>query len=319
LDNVMRWLTDDSQPAVKYLAMRDLLEADAGELAEAQEGIASQGWVKDILSSQLPQGLWASPETLYVPKYKSTNWMLLVLADLGVTKEAPQVRKAAEIWMRRFAKADGGFGMDGSKTSHLCVVGNTARALVLFGYEDHAPVKKSFEWMASHASHLGGWSCFGSGRNLDSWEPLSAFAVYPRQKWSRSMKDAVEKGAEFYLERELHIQGDHYEPWYRFHYPVHYYYDLLVGLDLLTSLGYGGDPRLRHALDHLKRKRRPDGRWNLDAIHPDVEGNMAEWYAKHPKKVPVPLALEEVGKPSRIVTLRALKVLKRVEAQRGAT
>jgi CO/xanthine dehydrogenase Mo-binding subunit len=32
----------------------------------------------------------------------------------------------------------------------------------------------------------------------------SAFAVYPRQKWTRSMKLAVEKGSEFYLEHELH-------------------------------------------------------------------------------------------------------------------
>ena len=61
------------------------------------------------------------------------------------------------------------------------------------------------------------------------------------------MKLAVEKGAEFFLERELHRQGDRYEPWYRFHYPVHYYYDLLVGLDFMTALGYSDDKRLGYA------------------------------------------------------------------------
>ena len=104
---------------------------------------------------------------------------------------------------------------------------------------------------------LGGWSCWGTGRNLDSWEALSAFAVYPREKWTKEMKEAVEKGAEFFLERELYKQGEHYEPWYRFHYPVHYYYDLLVGLDFMTALGYGQDKRLGHALNVLKKKKYP--------------------------------------------------------------
>ncbi|MGH2638920.1 MAG: hypothetical protein ACRDF4_06525 [Rhabdochlamydiaceae bacterium] len=79
------------------------------------------------------------------------------------------------------------------------------------------------------------------------------------------MKQAVDKGAEFFLERE-HKQGDRYEPWYRFHYPFHYYYDLLVGLDFMTALGYTSDKRLEFAISLLKKKKRPDGRWNLDKI-----------------------------------------------------
>ena len=127
------------------------------------------------------------------------------------------------------------------------------------------------------------------------------------------MQSAVERGAEFFLERELHRQGDRYPPWYRFHYPVHYYYDVLVGLDLLTLLGCGDDPRLRFALALLKKKRRADGRWNLDAVHPDVEGKgVAEWYRTHPKQRPTPFALEVRGQPSKMITLTALKVLDRV-------
>ena len=125
------------------------------------------------------------------------------------------------------------------------------------------------------------------------------------------MKLAVEKGAEFFLERELHKEGDHYEPWYRFHYPVHYYYDLLVGLDFMTALGYSADKRLGHALSVLKKKRRPDGRWNLDAINPDVESPQARWDKKHPKQASIPFALEKPGEPSKMITLNALKVLNR--------
>ncbi|HEY3450369.1 MAG TPA: prenyltransferase/squalene oxidase repeat-containing protein, partial [Myxococcales bacterium] len=223
----------------------------------------------------------------------------------------PRIEAACKLWIERFAKADGGFGADGDKKSHLCVVGNTARALVQFGYGDHPAVRTAFEWMVKNQSHLGGWSCFGSGRNLDSWEPLSAFAVYPRKLWTPAMGQSVERAAEFFLERELSRQGEHYEPWFRLHSPVHYYYDLLVGLEFMTALGYASDPRMKPALTFLESKRRRDGRFVLDAVHPDVEGGMKEWFDKNPKQRPTAFALEEVGKPSKLVTLRALTVLQR--------
>ena len=177
---------------------------------------------------------------------------------------------------------------------------------------DHQKVKRSLDWLTRNQNEKGGWSCFGSGRNLDSWEPISAFAVYPRQKWTRDIKRAVENGAEFFLQRELHKQGARYRPWYRFHYPIHYYYDVLVGLDFMTALGYGGDERLRYAIKLLKKKRRHDGKWNLDTIHPDVEGGMAEWYTKHPKEKPIPFSLGQPGKPSKMITLMAMRVLNRL-------
>jgi hypothetical protein len=126
------------------------------------------------------------------------------------------------------------------------------------------------------------------------------------------MKDCVGKGAEFYLEKELHRQGARYEPWYRFHWPMHYYYDLLVGLDVLTALGYADDPRLGFAVDLLRKKQRSDGRWNLDAVQPDPSPAGVRWYAEHPNKRPTPLAFEIPGRPSKMITLRALTVLSRV-------
>ena len=312
--SVTEWLLEDDQPSIKYLTLTKLQERSEKdqEVVSARSAIKEKGWAAEILANQDPHGWWVK-DTLYMPKYLSTNWMLLVLSDLGLTKSDPRISKACSLWIEKFAKTDGGFGMDGAKSSHLCIVGNTARALIKFGYEDHPTVKSSLEWLVKNQAKLGGWSCFGSGRNLDSWEPMSAFAEYPKQKCTKSMTEAVNRSAEFYLERELHIQGDHYEPWYRFHYPTHYYYDLLVGLDFMTALGFGDDKRMSHAISFLKKRRRSDGRWNLDAIHPDAEGGMAEWYKAHPKKAPTPFALEKVGEPSKMITLRALQVLKRLD------
>jgi hypothetical protein len=317
MKRVMDWLLEPDQPAIRYLSLTQLQgRSETDEEVRRDRGlITATGWAAQILASQSPSGWWVSGEKLYTPKYLSTNWMLLMLSDLGMTKADKRISRVCELWIERFSKPDGGFAMNGASKSHLCTTGNTARALVKFGYANHPKVKSSFEWMVKNAAPKGGWSCFGSGRNLDSWEPLSAFAVYPREKWTRGMKESVEKGAEFFLEREMHLQGDHYEPWYRFHYPIHYYYDLLVGLDFMTQLGYGGDRRLGHAIDVMKKKKRSDGRWNLDAVHPDVEGNMARWYKEHPKQMPTPFALERAGEPSKMITLRCMLVLKRIDEQ----
>lgn len=40
---------------------------------------------------------------------------------------------------------------------------------------------------------------------------------------------------------------------------------------------------------------------------------MAEWFKKHPKDKPTSFSLEQVGKPSKMITLTAMCVLKRLD------
>ena len=109
------------------------------------------------------------------------------------------------------------------------------------------------------------------------------------------------------MDRLLFREGQNpYAPWFRLHYPVHYYYDILVGLDVLTSLGYGDDPRMRPALDRLEKMRNRDGTWNLDAHHPDSEDPNYQFRGPF-----YPLGLEVSGRPSRWITTSALTVLMR--------
>ncbi|MCI4318602.1 MAG: hypothetical protein L3K23_00495 [Thermoplasmata archaeon] len=317
---VVEWLLGDDQPSVQYLTLTQLLgrRPSDSDVRKARAKIPTAGWAAEILARRDPSGWWASGNNLYVPKYTSTNWNLLALSDLGASRAVPAVRASCELWMARSPLRGGGVGGNSNGQGHHCFTGNMARALIRFGYGDDPRVRKAMEWLVRTAHPKGGWTCwaFGDGpspgRTLDSWEGLSAFAAYPRSKWDNAMKSCVERAAEYYLDRELHRQGERYAPWYRFHWPVHYYYDLLVGLDVLTGLGYADDPRLRFALDQLRKRERTDGRWNLDAAHPDVVGKMAEWYDRHPKRRPTPLAFEPVGRPSKMITLRALIVLSRV-------
>ena len=313
--HVLTWLLEDDQPAIRFRTLTELLgrKPSDPEARVAHRETLEKGWAAEILSRRTPDGGWADGESQYRPKYTSTNWMMLMLSDLGLTREEPVIRDACERWMEGFATTDGGLGGSSKGRPHYCVAANMARAMIRFGYADDARVRRTLEWLVETADPKGGWSCFGLGRNLDSWEALSAFAVYPRAKWTTGMRSCVAKGAEFYLQRELHRQGDRYAPWYRTHYPVHYYYDLLVGLGFMTALGFGGDPRMEYATNWLRSRRRPDGVWNLDAVHPDVEGAMAAWFRKHPSQRPTPFSLEEVGKPSKMITFQALQVLTAVD------
>jgi len=307
----LNWLLEKNQPSIQYLTLTQILgkAEDDPEVRTAKERITKKGWAADILAEQKGGGWWVGHESLYRPKYLSTNWMLLVLSDLGLTRLNARIARACELWIQRFAKSDGGFGADRMRSSELCLVGNTTRALVNFGYADHPKVKSAFRWLVANQKENGGWRCGWRRGVLDAWEGMSAFAVYPKRKWTEDMKRPVERGAEFYLERELHKEGPRYGPWYRFHYPIHYYYDILVGLDFMTALGYGDDRRLRYAISLLKKKRRPDGTWNLDAAHPDLEGSYAVPYARRPQ---APFALEGPGEPSKMITLRAMLILKRL-------
>ncbi len=319
-DKVVEWLIQPSEPSIRYLTLTQLLgkkETDS-DVRDAKSRIPKVGWAAEILANRDPGGWWVRDRGWLEPRFLGTHWNMLALADLGATREIPEVRESSESWMAKSPLVGGGVGGFGKGKGHHCYTANMARGLIRLGYADDDRVRRTMEWLVKTAHPKGGWTCrFSSdgpatSRTLDAWEGLGTFAVYPRERWTMGMQSVVERTAEYYLDHELHRQGERYEPWYRFHWPVHYYYDLLVGLDVLTALGYGDDKRLGFALNHLKRKRRKDGRWNLDAVQPDPSPEAAKWYAQHPKQRPTPLAFETAGRPSKMITLRALTVLARV-------
>jgi len=162
-------------------------------------------------------------------------------------------------------------------------------------------------WLVSAQKPDGGWHCHRSETGtLDAWEALAAL---PSERRTPEIRKSIDRGLEFFLDRELmHEDGATYAPWLRLHYPVHYYYDVLVGLDFVTALGKADDPRLRPALAWLEERRNRDGRWNLDALHPDLED---ERYLAGMRTPYFPLGLEFPGRPSPWITTTALAVLRR--------
>src|SRR2546428_8244924 len=116
-NTALDWLLEENQPSIRYLALTQLLDRpeDDGEVQIAKEMIGKTGWAADILAAQNPGGGWARRGRLDQPKYTSTNWMLLVLSDLGVTKADPRIAKACALWVERIAAAGGGLSLGGMK------------------------------------------------------------------------------------------------------------------------------------------------------------------------------------------------------------
>jgi len=312
---VQKWLTgaksDPSVQARYWIEVEGRSRKDR-QVQKALKTIGHSGWASSLLDYQLPDGHWVTPGTsareLYSPKYIVTNWLAIVLADLGMTRSDPRIRRTAELILKRWGRKE----LTG-KDAELCITGNATRTLIQYGYLDHPIVQDCIDWLVRTQKPDGGWHCFRSRTGtLDCWEGLAAFAEIPEQDRDEKVRRSIERGAEFYLRRRLMDEGRvRYPPWFRIHYPNHYYYDVLVGLRVLSRLGYEADPRMLPAIKWLRSKCGTDGTWSLDAPHPDLD----EWKGGYRlERIHFPMILESPNRPSRWATVEALSILKRVES-----
>jgi hypothetical protein len=115
---------------------------------------------------------------------------------------------------------------------------------------------------------------------------------------SAAVRDARRGGEQYLLDRSLFRRkstGEVVNPEYLdFAFPYYWHYDVLRALDYFRRSGAEPDSRMAEAVEIVRSKRQPDGRWLLDRIHPGR----------------VHFALDgRAGEPSRWNTLRALRVL----------
>lgn len=297
---VIAWLLQPEEPAVRYLASRDLVRPRPSRrtLERLRSDIPSRGWAAAILSRQQERTWWGRADTCYWPRTIGTYWSLAVLGDLGLTRDDERIANAVEHMLRLHFAKDGGFSPWGTqKPSHFCCTGIMVRTLLQLGYLDDPRTWGGIARLLDLQLEDGGWDCRSPPEStLDAWEAMAAFAAIPAVRRSREVRESIRRGAEFYLSRGLLHEGPRYARWYELHYPWHYWYDVLVGLDFLTALGYGTDPRAREALRLLRSKRLPDGRWKVDGVNGK-------------------LRLEPQGRPSKMITFLALRALQRVRAK----
>lgn len=324
------WLleADPANPGVRFFALRDLFDQAAGapEVAAAQAAVMSSGPVPVILAAQEPAGYWVEPGPGYYPKYTGTVWQLTFLAQLGANGRDLRVAAACDYVLDNARSRYGGFsaGADPGGQIH-CLQGNLVAALINLGRLGDPRLDEALDWLARSITGAGiapakekdaavrfyrsgnsapGFACSANNHVPCAWgavKAMLALSKVPEGARTPSIRAAIEVGSAFLLSRDPAVadypMGYATKPsqsWFRFGYPIAYVTDVLQTLEVLTALGYGGDARLRPALDLLLSKRDKAGCWRMEYSY---NGKM--W-----------VDIERKGEPSKWVTLRALRILR---------
>jgi hypothetical protein len=321
--NSLPWLLEEDNPSVRYFALVDILGASPRDprVMAAKKAIMEKGIVPKILAKQKKGGHWEKAEDFYErTKYKGTIWQLIILAELGADGNDPRIKAAGEFVLRASQdRESGGFAYRGGPRGggqHSavipCLTGNMVWSLVRLGFLDHPGVKHGIDWLTTYARFDDGISQAPRGWPYNMREPcwgkhtchsgaakiLKALAEIPEKKRSREVRRTIEAAAEYFLEHHIYKRSHDLSrivkpKWRKVGFPTMWDGDALEVLGILARLGFR-DPRMRDAAEFILSKQDPLGRWALENTY---NGRFR-------------VDIEKKGKPSKWVTLLALKALK---------
>jgi len=309
------WLLD-SDPAIRWQAMRDLTDAPSDQVAAERARVATEGWGARLLALRRKDGLWdtGTPDTEWI-----SLLALLMLRDMGLDPSSDQARRATAL-VRDNATYHSRGPWHGNPVFagevEPCINGRVVAVGSYFGQDVTGIVERLLgEQMAD-----GGWNCEqenGSTRGsfhttINVLEGLLEHANATGS--SADVTAALQRGHEYLLERRMLRRlstGELIDPAFTlFSFPTGWHYDVLRGLDHLRAAGVTPDARTAEAIDLVRSKRDAEGRVPLENPHKsemvnarvrDLEFDMDE----------------REGRPSRWNTLRALRVLRWAGRSKG--
>ena len=306
--DVTSWLMD-SDPAIRWQVMRDLLGSPPHAVAEERSRVAKEGWGAALLDLQWEDGSWDGgawgPADFSEAEWKesgqawtSTMWVLALLADLGVDPADPRVVDAIERVAANVKWEYAGENyFDGEVEA--CINGRTVRAGEYFG-RDMTPL---VERLLGEQLEDGGWNCEAlNGSTVSSFDStlgvLEGLVEYVAKRGPDArVDDAIDRALEYMYARGLFRglrSGDVVQDYYlMFTFPSRHNYNVLRILDLVRASGRAPDPRAAEAIEIIRSRRGDDGRW----IH---EGTLPGRNY---------FTLETIGEPGRWTTLVATRVL----------
>ena len=306
--SVIQWLFD-SDPAIRWQVMRDLIGAPAEEVASKRAKVATEGWGAQLLALQGADGSWTGEAWNH--GWNSTMHILWLLREMGLDPASGEARRA--VGLVRDQVRWRGWDWDGTWHGwdfvgnpffagevEPCINGQVAASGAYFGQD----VRRIVDRLLGEQMDDGGWNCEqenGSKRGsfnttICVLEALLEYELAGRN--SAEVTAARLRGQEYLLERRLfrrRTTGEVVDPaWLQFSFPTWWHYDVLRGLEYLRRAGVEPDERVTEAIELVESKRDSDGRWPLENQHP---GTMA-------------VEIDDgEGRPSRWNTLRAIRVL----------
>lgn len=306
--DVTEWLMS-SDPAIRWQTMRDLLAADEPEWRAERSRVESDGWGARLLSLQDDDGQWDGgaffPAGLTREEWErdgqpwtATCWSLAQLRELGLERSSDAARGTVRLVGEHSRwDHDGQPYWDGEVEE--CINGRTVADGAYFGV-DVSPI---VERLLGEQLADGGWNCErerGSVRSSfdTTINVLEGLLEYQRSGGAVEVDEARRRGEEYLLTRSLMRRlstGEVVDDRFReLTYPCRWRYDVLRALDHFRAADVRDD-RLGEAIELVRSKRQPDGRWLREY---DIRGR--RWFDMD----------GGVGRPSVWVTLRAARVLR---------
>lgn len=326
-------LSPHHDPSIRFQTHRDLLRSAPSTYLPIRALILTTGHAARLFANQDPTtGLWAAAS--YIPPdvsdeewttvgqpWTATSFVLTELRLLGLDPDSPEAQRTLELVGQNCKWDEGGQDYWDGETEE-CINGRTVADGAYFGVADR--VEGIVKRLVEEQMEDGGWNCErerGSKRGafastLNVLEGLVEFQRAVEEKGGSVGQEVVEarkRGEEYLLRRALVKRESTGEvvdqKFLQLMWPWRWRYDVLRALEYFRAVGEvtgeRPDGRLREAVEHVRGKRREDGRWDADWVLP---GRC--W-------------VEVEEKPSPWVTLVAMRVLKwwdewqvRTEAER---
>ncbi len=305
---VIQWLLD-SDPSIRWQVMRDLTGAPTQEVAVERSRVATQGWGAQLLALQGADGCWGG--AAWNQGWNSTMHALILLRELGLDPTGdPALRALGLVRDRVTWKGCGPQECDSNTffegEVEPCINGQVGAVGAYFGQD----VRGIIDRLLGEQLSDGGWNCEaanGSTRSSFNTTICVLEALLEHERAGRGTPEVTAarlRGQEYLLERHLFrrrstgevIERDRKSgaAWTRFAFPTWWHYDVLRGLEYLRRAGVTPDARVAEAIDLVASKRDDAGRWPLEVRYPGA----------------MPVEIDEgEGRPSRWITLRALRVL----------
>ncbi|MFA9431161.1 squalene cyclase [Egicoccus sp. AB-alg2] len=313
---VIDWLMDpdESDPAIRWQVMRDLLDAPAEEWQAERARVETHGWGARLLAHQDDDGQWdggAHFPADYVwggtepgQPWTTTSHVLAQLREFGLDPASDRVPR-----MVRLIGENARWEHDGQPywegEVEPCINGLTVANGAYFGVDVTPIVSRLLDERLDD----GGWNCdaeYGSVRSSfdTTINVVEGLLQYEQVTGGTdAIREARRSGEEYLLARSLFRRlssGEPADPRYlAFVHPNRWHYDVLRGLDHFRAAaaltGAAPDSRLGEAIDHVRARRLEDGTWPLD-----WNPTGRTWFDVD----------DGEGRPSRWVTLRALRVLR---------
>lgn len=297
-----------SDPAIRWQALRDLADAPPDVVAAERARVAHEGWGARLLALQGSDGLWeggACFPASYTGGEPGQPWTatmhtLQTLQILGLDPASEQARRAIALVAEngRWEHAGQRY-FDGEVEP--CINGRTIETGAYFGVD----VSPLVERILGERLADGGWNCEAENGSVRSSfdttiNVLEGLLAYEQAAGSSpEVREARRAGEDYLLERGLFRRLSTGEvadaTFLDFAFPYYWRHDVLRALDYFRRSGAAPDPRAAEAMEVVRSRQQPDGRWLLDRVHPGR----------------VHFAFEDgVGRPSHWNTLRALRVLR---------